>query len=81
MSCESCQKCNRKLSHAAPTLYPVPVVAPWHHIGIDLIGPIPSSERENRYILTIMDYFTKYAHAIPLPDKSVTRVTTVLFKV
>ena len=66
---------------AAPPLYPVPVVAPWHYIGIDLIGPIASPERGNQFILTVMDYFTKYADAIPLPDKSATGVATALFKV
>ena len=28
-----------------------------------------------------MEYFTKYVHAIPLPDKSATGVATALFKV
>ena len=79
--CDSCQKTNRKLSEAAPPLYPVPVVAPLHHIGIDLIGPITASEKENQFIRTVMDYFTKYVHAIPLPDKSAIGVATALFKV
>ena len=54
----------------APELHPVPVVSPWYHIGIDLIGPIsPESQQGNRYILTISDYFTKFVDAITLPDK------------
>ena len=52
----------------APELHPVPVKSPWYHVAIDFIGPItPTSQKGNRYILTISDYFTKYAEAIPLP--------------
>ena len=65
-----------------PELHPIPVKSPWHHIGIDFIGPIkPVSTNGNRYILTISDYFTKYVHAIPLPDKYAVGVSRALFKV
>ena len=46
------------LNKVAPELHPIPVVAPWHHIGIDFIGPIsPQSTKGNCYILTISDFF------------------------
>jgi len=38
--CDVCQKMNRKLDIVTPELNPVPVKSPWHHIGIDFIGPI-----------------------------------------
>ena len=75
-----CQKSGRKLNKDAPELHPVPVIAPWHHLGIDFIGPIsPSSVQGNKYILTISDYFTKFVEAIPLKDKYATTVATALF--
>ena len=70
------------MSTAAPELHPVPVVSPWFHLGIDLIGPItPVSKQGNKYILTISDYFTKFVDAVPLPDKEATSVAAALFKV
>ena len=42
---------------------------------------ITASEKGNQFILTVMDYFTKYVHAVPLPDKSAIGVATALFKV
>ena len=49
-------------------LHPVPEHSPWHHIGIDFIGPIsPTSRSGNHYILTISDYFTKWVSTFPLP--------------
>jgi hypothetical protein len=36
----------------------------------DILGPIPLSNRGNRYVLTFVDKLTKYAEAIPLADVS-----------
>ena len=58
-TCDVCQKSGKKLNIDAPELHPVPVISPWHHIGIDFIGPIsPPSVQGNKYIFTICDYFT-----------------------
>lgn len=70
------------MSTSAPELNPIPVVAPWYHIGIDFIGPIsPSSHQGNSYILTITDYFTKFVEAVPMPNKYAVNVAAALFKV
>ena len=29
-------------------------------IGIDLVGPLPETARGNRYIITLVDYFSKW---------------------
>ena len=51
-------------------------------IGIDFIGPIrPRGNDGNQFILTITDYFTKWAEAATTPDKSAVSVASVLFKV
>ena len=67
---------------AVTELHPVPVHAPWHHVGIDFIGPIhPTSKRGNKFVLTISNYFTKWVEAIPLPSKDSIGVAQSLFKV
>ncbi len=71
-----------KLSQSTPELHPVPVVSPWHHIGIDFIGPIsPASHQGNRYILTITDYFTNFVEEIPMKRKYFENVAAALFKI
>ena len=36
---------------------------------MDLVGPItPASERGHRYILTLVDYATRYPEAVPLKN-------------
>ena len=50
---------NNKPFDGVPELHPVPVHSPWHHVGIDFIGPIhPTGRSGNRFILTLSDYFT-----------------------
>jgi transposase InsO family protein len=35
---------------------------------MDICGPYDISARKNKYILNVVDYLTKYAEAIPIPD-------------
>ena len=71
-----------KTTTGTPALNPIPVKAPWHMIGIDFIGPIsPTADDGSRYILTISDYFTKWAEAIPTTDKSACTVASALHQV
>lgn len=80
--CDVCQRTNMKLTMATPQLNPIPVKAPWYMVGIDFVGPVsPVAEDGSRFILTITDYFTKWADAIATPDKSASSVATALFKV
>ena len=77
--CDACQRTGRKISTAAPELHPVPVVSPWHHIGIDFIGSIsPPSIQGSQYILTVTDYFTKFVEAIPMQSKHAEGVASSL---
>ena len=76
--CPECQKMNRKIDRERPELNPVPVKSPWYHRGIDFIGPISSVSRSgNRFILTVSDYFTKFAYACALPTKKASGVNVV----
>ncbi|VDD82801.1 unnamed protein product [Mesocestoides corti] len=35
-------------------------------VGLDLMGPLPQTDSSNRYILVMVDYFTKWTNAVPL---------------
>ena len=70
---------NKKIEKERPELNPIPVKSPWFHLGIDFIGPIsPPSSAGNRYILTVSDYFTKFAWAHALPTKEAVGVVAAL---
>ena len=46
----------------------MPIIdTPFDRVAVDLVGPIfPPTERGNKYILTMMDYATRYPEAVPL---------------
>jgi transposase InsO family protein len=47
-------------------------------VHIDLTGPHPRSKRGNKYILTYIDSFTKFAEAIAIRDKTSLAVARAL---
>ena len=49
-------------------------------VGIDLIGPLPRTEQGNRYVVTLLDYFSKWPEAAPLPDKTATGVASFVYE-
>ena len=73
---------NKKLTSERPELHPVAVKSPWYHLGIDFVGPIsPPSKDGNKYILTVSDYFTKFARAKALPPKKAVPIVSALREV
>ena len=42
---------------------------------MNLIGPLTETPRGNKYIITLTDYFSKWAEATALPDKTADGVT------
>ena len=45
---------------------------------MDLIGPLPETPRGNKYIVILTDYFSKWAEAAPLQDKTALEDKTAL---
>ena len=48
---------------------------------MDLVGPLPETPRGHKYIMTVTDYYTKWAEAAALKDKTATSVADVLYSV
>ena len=55
---------------------------PFHRVAIDLIGPIiPVSERGNRYILTVVDFATRYPEAVSLAKMDIETIAEALLEI
>ena len=50
-------------------------------VGIDLVGMLPRTERGNKHIVTLVDYFSKWPEAEAIPDKSADSVAQFLYKI
>ena len=48
---------------------------------MDLIGTMNVTPRGNKYIITLTDYFWKWAEAAPLPDRSALGVANFIYSV
>jgi hypothetical protein len=54
--------------------------APWEKIYLDIVGPLPITETNMKYILTCQDNLSKYFIAIPLQSQTAEEVANALVK-
>ena len=56
------------------------VGAPLERVALDILGPLPTSVRGNKYILIVGDYFTKWVEAFPLENQKAETVAEVFVR-
>jgi hypothetical protein len=65
--CFSCQQFSGKMKKVVMHLHLIVVEQPFSQWGLDVIGPMnPKSRKGRMYILTTIDYFTKWPEAVAL---------------
>ncbi|XP_075730383.1 uncharacterized protein LOC142772135 [Rhipicephalus microplus] len=79
-SCDICQRIVPKGRVPHVSLGRAPISdTPFKRVAIDIVGPIhPRSKHGNLYILTLMDYATRYPDAVALPSIETERVAEAL---
>ena len=63
--CHPCQVFTKKMRAPPAPLHPVIAVGPFARWGIDFTTCTPASARGHKYIIVAVDYFTKWAEAMP----------------
>ena len=81
--CKSCDICQRTIRKSRVTKVPLgklPLIdTPFKRVSVQLVGPIePRSDKKSRYILTMIDYATRYPEAVALPSVETERVAEEL---
>lgn len=76
-SCEKCQRRKGTPRKRRAAMQPSAVGFPLERVAMDIMGPLPVSEKGNRYVLVIMDYFTKWAEAFPIPNQEAETIAEV----
>jgi len=76
-SCDLC-KMNNLRAHRAPMQLSRAAVYPFEIVGIDIVGPFVESHSGNKYILTVVDHFSSYPEAFPIPNKNADTITDLL---
>ncbi|XP_076238650.1 uncharacterized protein LOC143181877 [Calliopsis andreniformis] len=52
---------------------------PFERLAIDVVGPLPLTEKGNRFIITARDDLTKFSFAFPVPDHEAKTVAETSF--
>ncbi|UYV66907.1 hypothetical protein LAZ67_4003288, partial [Cordylochernes scorpioides] len=78
-TCHLCQ--SRKGSNQLPSglLQPIPPANfPFERIGIDFVGPLPSTKNRKKWIIVLSDYYTRYAETRAVSEATVKEVSKFL---
>jgi transposase InsO family protein len=66
--CDECHRRKQAHEYRAPLGEVREPTYPFEITSMDIVGPLPQSHQKNKYMLTFICHFTKYAEAVPIPD-------------
>ena len=79
-ACEQFQKCNPPQPNLPELLGTLQAMAPFKILSWDIMGPLPTSTQDNKYVLVIMDIYTKWVEAFLLKDTTTITLATYWWK-
>ena len=82
-SCRDCAEVKPRYFKPQEPQHLIKATAPFERLNLDFKGPLPSTTK-NKFILTIVDEYSRYPFAFPCPDtsaESVKRCLTSIFGV
>ena len=78
-TCGVCRR-NKPSSALRAPLQHYQVGLPGERVHIDFLGPFPQSEAGNKYVMVMVDQFTKWVELAPLPDQTAVTTATTFFE-
>ena len=80
---KTCPKCQMFRSRPMPReeSIPTPAEAPFVRVGLDIVGPLYTTRKNNQYIIVLVDYFTGWVEARPLQSTESSEVISFLLDV
>lgn len=76
-ACIECQKRKGPVKKHRGYMKQYLVGAPLERIAIDILGPLPLSLNNNKYILVLTDYFTRWTECYAMPNQEAATVTKI----
>ena len=77
--CQRSDKSNGSKVQSIPVL-PFPVSDVFETMGIDVIGPLPTTERGNKYIVMMVDHGSKWTEAFATGDVTSKTIASLIFE-
>ncbi|XP_075499089.1 uncharacterized protein LOC142537464 [Primulina tabacum] len=80
MSCDSCQRHARLHHQPAALMKTIIAACPFDQCGIDIVGPFPIAPAQEKYLLVVVNYFSRCVEAEPLARITENEVLKFLWK-
>lgn len=68
--CQVCDRVRASFNAPTPILQPLPIMDLGYCWGVDFAGLLPITKRHNKYVLVMIEHFSKWVELVALPDKS-----------
>lgn len=78
--CSVCERVKDPTPRGAAELQSVETSRPFQFVGVDIMGPLTITARGNKYILVLIDHFSKWVEAVALPSQQAEVVTAAIFE-
>lgn len=78
--CRECRDCGSRKSVGSQPCAPLqltPASRPFERVAMDILGPLPVTSSQNKYVLVVGDYFSKWTEAFPIPNQEAQTVAKV----
>ena len=79
-SCDACASRRGPPKKIRASLAQYNVGSPMERVAIDVLGPLPTSEGGNKYLLIATDHFMKWVEGYVIPNQEAVTVADVLVK-
>lgn len=79
-SCRQCQLRNNPNTKSYGEMKSIVTTHPFYTVAIDHVGPYATSAGNRKYVLTIIDLFTKFAIAVPTRSTGATETAKALLR-
>ena len=75
--CESCQLNKKPQNKKAGKLQLFPATFPFEVLGMDILGPFTVTDSGNKYVLVVVDRFTRWVEIFAMPDMTAQTVADI----
>ena len=76
--CQACQRFASRVSIKPTTR--LKLGDPFYRVGIDMVGPLPKTERGNQFIVVVTDHLTRQCEVRALKNKTAKEVAKFLYE-
>ena len=79
-SCTNCTRADRSKQRKNAPLQRVKVAGPFLQVHADIIGPFPEAEGGYKYVLSMVDQFTRWVELVPLKTQTAVVVANAIYE-